>query len=108
RAALCAKLEKLFPRGITAIEFGPAQPRKLAVLSGSGSSCIPLLRANGIDTLVTGELKQSAFNAAQEAGLNLYLCGHYATEVFGVRALAQECAARFRLPWEFLDTGCPL
>ncbi len=108
RAALRKKLEKLFPRGITALEFGPAQPRKLAILTGSGSSCIAHLRANGVDTLVTGELKQSAFNAAQEAGLNLYICGHYATEVFGVCALARECATRFGLPWEFLDTGCPL
>jgi dinuclear metal center YbgI/SA1388 family protein len=108
RMLLGKKLARLFPRGVTALEFGPAQPRRLAILSGSGSSCIAHLRAAGVDTLVTGELKQSAFNAAQEAGLNLYICGHYATEVFGVRALAQECAARFRLPWEFLDTGCPL
>jgi dinuclear metal center YbgI/SA1388 family protein len=108
RNQLRAKLEKFFPRGITAIEFGPAQPRKLAILSGSGSSCIAHLRAAGVDTLVTGELKQSAFNAAQEAGLNLYTCGHYATEVFGVCALAKECAKRFRVPWAFLDTDCPL
>ena len=108
RAELKTRLEKLFPRGITALEFGPTQPRKAAILSGSGSSCIAMLPAAGIDTLITGELKQSAFNAAQEAGLNLYICGHYATEVFGVRALAQECATRFGLPWEFLDTGCPL
>jgi dinuclear metal center YbgI/SA1388 family protein len=108
RAKLKARLTALFPRGITAIEFGPAQPRKVAIISGSGSSCVAQLAAAGIDTLITGELKQSAFNAAQEAGLNLYICGHYATEVFGVCALAQECAARFRVPWEFLDTGCPL
>ena len=69
---------------------------------------IGALIASGADTLVTGELKQAAFNTAQEEGLNLYLCGHYATEVFGVQALAAECARRYRLPWEFLDTGCPL
>jgi dinuclear metal center YbgI/SA1388 family protein len=108
RDLLKKKLEKLFPRGVMAIEFGPRQPRRLAIISGSGSSCVAHLRAAGADTLVTGELKQSAFNAAQELGLNLYICGHYATEVFGVCALAKECAARFRLPWEFLDTGCPL
>jgi dinuclear metal center YbgI/SA1388 family protein len=108
RAKLRARLEKLFPRGITALEFGPTQPRRLAVLSGSGGSALAALPAAGIDTLVTGELKQAAFNLAQEAGLNLYLCGHYATEVFGVRTLAAECAAKFGVPWEFLDTGCPL
>ena len=108
RAKLKTQLTKLFPRGITSIEFGPAQPRKLGIISGSGSSCVAQLAAAGIDTLITGELKQSAFNAAQEAGLNLFVCGHYATEVFGVCALAKECAARFDVPWEFLDTGCPL
>jgi len=108
RAKLKSQLAQLFPRGITAIEFGPAQPHKIAIISGSASSCIAQLVPAGIDTLITGELKQSAFNAAQEAGLNLFICGHYATEVFGVCALAKECAARFHVPWEFLDTGCPL
>ena len=68
----------------------------------------PHLRENGIDTLITGELRQEHFNLAQEEGFNLYLCGHYATEVFGVRALAEEAAHLFGLPWVFLDTGCPL
>jgi dinuclear metal center YbgI/SA1388 family protein len=107
RTKLRAQLEAIFPR-VTAMEFGPAQPKKIAILSGSGSSAVAQLAAAGVDTYVTGELKQAAFNAAQEAGLNLYACGHYATEVFGVKALAAECARRFGLPWEFLDTGCPL
>jgi putative NIF3 family GTP cyclohydrolase 1 type 2 len=45
---------------------------------------------------------------AQEHGLNLYLCGHYATEVHGVRALAAELSAKFGLPWEFIGTENPL
>jgi putative NIF3 family GTP cyclohydrolase 1 type 2 len=35
--------------------------------------------------------------------MNVFYAGHYATEVFGVRALAAHLAARFRLPWVFLD-----
>jgi putative NIF3 family GTP cyclohydrolase 1 type 2 len=53
-------------------------------------------------------LREEWFNYAQEQRLNLYLCGHYATEVHGVRALAAELARRFRLPWEFIATGNPL
>jgi dinuclear metal center YbgI/SA1388 family protein len=108
RTLLRVKLESLFPTRMTALEFGPTRPRKVAILTGSGSSAIPHLATAGIDTFITGELKQAAFNTAQENGLNLYICGHYATEVFGVKALAAECAKRFKLPWEFLDTGCPL
>ena len=44
-----------------------------------------------------------AARLAQEFGMNVFYAGHYATEVFGVRALAAHLAARFRLPWVFLD-----
>lgn len=108
RAALRALLEKTFPGGVTALEFGSAQPREVALLTGSGMSALDSLAPAGVDTLVTGELKQSVYNRAQEERLNLYLCGHYATEVFGVQALAAELATRFDLPWTFLPSECPL
>lgn len=108
RATLRARLEALFPGGITALEFGPAHPREVALLTGSGMSAMDSLAPAGLDTLVTGELKQAVFNRAQEERLNLYLCGHYATETFGVQALAAELAHRFGLPWVFLPSDCPL
>ena len=108
RAALRARLEKEFPGGVTALEFGPAAPRTIALLTGSGASALDSLAAAGADTFVTGELRQAAFNRAQEAGWNVYLCGHYETETLGVKALAAALAARFGLPWIFLPTGCPL
>ena len=107
RAALRRKLESLYPR-VIAIEYGSAAPREIAFCSGSGNSAVPLLAAAGVDTLVTGELREEHFNRAQEEKLNLYLCGHYATEVHAVRALASELAKKFRLPWEFIATDNPL
>jgi putative NIF3 family GTP cyclohydrolase 1 type 2 len=81
----------------------------VAFCSGAGNSAVPELAAAGADTLVTGELREEWFNRAQEEKLNLYCCGHYATEVHAVRALAAELAARkFRLPWEFIATDNPL
>lgn len=108
RASLRAKLEKLFPRGVTALEFGSSQPSEVAVITGGGYGVGGELAAEGVDTFVTGELKQHWFNRAQEERLNVYACGHYATETFGVRALAAELSAKFGLPWEFLATDCPL
>ena len=67
---------------------------------------MPHLLENNIDTLVTGELRQHHFNMAQELGLNLYPCGHYATEVFGVQALAAEIAAKFKINWQFIEQPC--
>jgi dinuclear metal center YbgI/SA1388 family protein len=107
RAELRRKLEALYPR-VVAIEFGSAAPKAVAFCSGSGHLSVPELAPAGVDTLVTGELREECFNYAQEHRLNLYACGHYATETHGVKALAAELAGKFRIPWEFIATGNPL
>jgi dinuclear metal center YbgI/SA1388 family protein len=107
RAALRRKLEALYPR-VIAIECGAPAPRAIAFCSGGGNSAVPELVPAGVDTLVTGELREEFFNRAQEEKLNLYLCGHYATEVHAVQALAAELAKKFGLPWEFIATDNPL
>ncbi|CAM2778011.1 Nif3-like dinuclear metal center hexameric protein [Rariglobus hedericola] len=107
RSELRAQLESLYDR-VIAIEYGSDAPASVAFCSGSGNSAINELLPAGVDTLVTGELREEWFNTAQEQKLNLYLCGHYATEVHGVKALAAELAAKFDLPWEFIATDNPL
>lgn len=108
RSELAERLKEQFPHTFQAIEYGGTHPQRIAILTGSGQSAIPCLAEAGADTLITGELRQHHFNLAQELGLNLYPCGHYATETFGVRALAEEIAAEFDLPWTFLEQPCPL
>lgn len=107
RAALLARLQRLYGR-VIAIECGSRAPRAIAFCSGAGNSAVPELVPAGVDTLVTGELREEWFNRAQEEKLNLYLCGHYATEVHAVKALAVELAKKFNLPWEFVATENPL
>ena len=108
RDQLKSRLEKVFNRGIHSMEFGSQNPGKIAILSGSGQSAVERLSSVGVDTLITGELKQNHFNYAQENNLNLFTCGHYATETFGVEALGYELAQEFDLPFEFISTDCPL
>ena len=107
RNALRAILELRYCR-VIAIEFGSPNPGAVAFCSGAGNSAVPELGPAGVDTLVTGELREEWFNRAQEEKLNLYLCGHYATEVHGVKALAAELARKFKLPWTFIGTDNPL
>jgi dinuclear metal center YbgI/SA1388 family protein len=108
RQTLARKLKKSYPDTYKAIEFGSAKPKKIAILSGSGRSALPYLKSVGCDTLITGELREEHFNEAHEQGWNLYPCGHYATETWGVKALALAVAQEFQLPWEFIDTSNPL
>lgn len=88
--------------------FGSKSPRKIAICSGSGAGVIDHLREEGIDTLITGELRQAHYAQAQELGLNILLCGHYATEVFGVQKLGKKVATHFNLPFKFISSACPL
>ncbi len=107
RKTLRTELQRHF-RAVTAIEWGSKNPGRVAVLTGSGAAAVPELRREGVDTLITGELKQHHYNVAEEEELNLYCCGHYATEIFGVCALAKELSEKVDLPWSFIETNCPL
>ena len=108
RSQIRKKLTSLFPKGISSMEFGSDLPEKIAILTGSGQSAVDHIIESGADTLITGELKQHHFNIAQELKLNLFACGHYATETFGVDALAKEVAMKFDLSYEFVTSECPL
>jgi len=108
RATLRKRLKSSYPQTFKGIEFGSANPKRIAILSGSGRSALDHLKAEGCDTLITGELREEHFNEAHEQGWNLYPCGHYATETWGVKALAAAVAAEFGVKWEFIPTGNPL
>jgi dinuclear metal center YbgI/SA1388 family protein len=82
---------------------GPAEIREIGLITGGAGSEIAKVAAEGIDTFITGEAPHWSHPLALELGSNLLLAGHYATETFGVRALAEALAARFGLPWSFID-----
>jgi putative NIF3 family GTP cyclohydrolase 1 type 2 len=82
---------------------GPATCRNIAVLTGGAGSEVAKIAAHGIDTFVTGEGPHHTYTLAEELGVNLLYAGHYATETFGVKALADWIHTRHAIPWEFID-----
>jgi putative NIF3 family GTP cyclohydrolase 1 type 2 len=56
-----------------------------------------------VDTFITGEGPHWTFALAEELRVNVFYAGHYATETFGVKALAAHLSQKFRVPWAFLD-----
>ena len=102
---LVRKLRKALGGSIKSFDFGPKQTRVIGVVTGGAGSEIYRVAQEKVDTFITGEAPHWAAVAAEELGMNLLLGGHYATEVFGVKALAAHLSKRFRIPWEFID--CP-
>lgn len=107
RDELKEKITKLFP-GTKCMEFGPIIPKKIAVCSGSGGSLVSETIKYNVDTIITGEVQQHIFTTAYENKLNIYACGHYATEVFGVQKLSDLIAKKFDIPWIFLPENCEI
>lgn len=78
--------------------------RRWAICSGAGAQGTTLREAyaGGIDTLIVGEGPHWSAVEAVERGLVILYAGHYATETFGVQALAAHLHERFGIPWTFL------
>lgn len=82
---------------------GPTRVRAVGVITGGAGGMLREVAATGVDTFITGEATHPSFALAEELGVNVLLGGHYATETFGVKALAGHLSTWFGLPWEFLD-----
>jgi dinuclear metal center YbgI/SA1388 family protein len=103
RGELVQRLQTVLGRSVKAFSFGPEKTHAIGVITGAAGSEIYKVGQEKIDTFITGEGPHWATVAAEELGINLLLGGHYATETFGVKALAAHLSKRFTLPWEFLD-----
>jgi dinuclear metal center YbgI/SA1388 family protein len=77
--------------------------RYIGVVTGGAGAELKEAAGEGVDTFITGEGPHWTYALAEELGLNVLYGGHYATETFGVRALASALSRKFHLPWAFID-----
>jgi dinuclear metal center YbgI/SA1388 family protein len=103
RAELAKKLERALGAKPNVIPGGAEICERIGIVTGGAGGDLKLAAAEGVDTFITGEGPHWTFALAEELGLNVFYGGHYATETFGVKALAADLSKKFRLPWVFLD-----
>jgi dinuclear metal center YbgI/SA1388 family protein len=84
------------------LDFGPEAIESVGVVTGAGGDWLSEAEALGLDALVTGEGKGRLYHEAREAGVSVFLAGHYATETFGVRRL-QALADDWGLATTYVD-----
>ncbi len=100
---LSRRLEKVLGSAPHLAAGGPAKTRRIGIVTGGAGSEVAQAAAERVDTFITGEGPHHSYTLAEELGINLFYGGHYATETFGVKALAAHLSKKFRLPWEFID-----
>jgi len=82
--------------------------RRLAVSTGAAGHDLVPAAHEGYDALLTGEPEEPSSATARELGIHLLAAGHYASEQFGVQALAAHLADRFELEWHFVEVANPV
>jgi dinuclear metal center YbgI/SA1388 family protein len=103
RDELVKRLEAATGSRVHVCAAGPSVCQKIGIMTGGAGSEVATVAKNGIDTFITGEGPHWSYTLAEELGINLLYGGHYATETFGVKALAAHLETKFGLPWQFVD-----
>lgn len=103
RDELAARLERALDDAPLLLPGGDTMCECIGVVTGGAGDGLKQAAAEGVDTFITGEGQHWTYALAEELGMNVFYGGHYATETFGVKALAAELSRKFKVPWVFLD-----
>ena len=101
RQELVGKVSEVVAGPVHVCPGGVERIRSVGVVTGGAGN--EVAHAAGVDAFVTGEGSHWSYPLAEELGMNVLYAGHYATETFGVKALAAALAAKFGMPWDFVD-----
>ncbi|MDX9957052.1 MAG: Nif3-like dinuclear metal center hexameric protein [Spirochaetia bacterium] len=102
---LAGAIRKVLPAGDqarTVLPFGPEYISKVAVVSGGAPFELLQAASEGLDLYITGEPSHSIYHEAAESRINFVAAGHYATEVHGVKAVAERVSRELGLETLFV------
>lgn len=88
---------------INALRFGPKEIRSIGIISGGGTRETSQAIAEGLDLYITGDSAHEVYHEAYEAGINVVFAGHYLTEIFGVKAMAERSASELGIETVFFN-----
>lgn len=97
------KVETAFGRKLAEMNFGPGTVRNVVVVSGGGSGMISDAVECGADMFISGESTLAGRNLLRDEGINGLFGGHYVTETYGVKALADVVRKKFGVSADFID-----
>ena len=98
------KLRPAFPYHGNIIGVTGVNPQgvKVGVCSGGAGEFAEEAKELGCTLYITGEASWGEVIAAENCGIEMICAGHYATETFGVKALARAIQSKLHLRTEFL------
>ncbi len=77
------------------LPFGTEGIRSVGIVSGGAPRNVSEAIEEGLDLFITGDASHTIYHEALEAGINVVFGGHYATETWGVRRLADLLSEKY-------------
>lgn len=96
--SIMANLKPYLSERTVLYDFGPKDIQKVVAISGKGAPTPTVMQDlidQKIDLYITGEVHEWNRELFREAGINFLAGGHYATEVFGLKALMDKVIEKF-------------
>jgi dinuclear metal center YbgI/SA1388 family protein len=85
------------------LPFGPEKIRSIGVISGGATWEVQQAMEENLDLYITGEISHQIYHHCLEGNINLIAGGHYQTETWGVRLLAEKTSRDTDMETVFLD-----
>ncbi|WP_076489396.1 Nif3-like dinuclear metal center hexameric protein [Alkalispirochaeta americana] len=88
---------------LAVLPFGRPRVESVGLISGGAPLEVDQAIRQGLDLYITGDANHVAYHRCRESGINAIFAGHYATETWGVRAVAEKLASDTGIETTFLD-----
>lgn len=89
------------PLGV--LRFGVEKIRSVGLISGGAPLEVDQAIEEGLDLYITGDASHIAYHRCREARINAIFGGHYATEVWGVKNVAERLGRDTDIEGFFID-----
>ena len=82
--------------------------QRIAWCTGGAQGYMNEAIAMKVDAYISGEVSEQTFHAAKESGVAYIAAGHHATERYGIGALGEFVAQKYKLKHQFVDIPNPV
>lgn len=110
---LAHRCKDIFNHEVFAVEGEKEKVRKIGVVSGAYKPTpedFVEMEKKKVELLITGETAEYLPHQMMESGINYFVCGHYATEVFGIKELGKKISSHFgnKVDVKFIEIENPI
>jgi dinuclear metal center YbgI/SA1388 family protein len=88
---------------VSILPFGRKKIKSVGIISGGAANEVLQALDNGLDLYITGEAAHQIYHTCLEGGINVIAGGHYTTETYGPKLVADKLSAEMGIQTSFVD-----